>query len=301
MDLNRLEEFTIIAKYSSIKKAAEELGIPTATLSFRINSFEKTIGTPLFQRHPNQLTLTPSGRKLLYDAPSIIHTFQNIKDELKGTSLSRIHNLKIMIVGPHLPFALESFLNNVCSNHIDLSLDFVDDSYCSVEDGLNKNLIDMVFAPTMKDSFPNTIVRHTLTHPLQYVLLPTTHRLSDYTFLTMKDLENETFIIYPKKPCSILRDYIIENLSTSGINYHIYKGESSSFFIEQLVIYQKGLILTPFLSLENNSKIKRTPILSLPHPAASSVLYSRDHVRPDAKLFIDAFLKYVKELPPYDN
>ena len=178
MDLNRLEEFTVIAKHLSIKKAAEELNISSATLSSRLNTFEKSLGVSLFERTANGLVLSPSGKQILSEALSITQTVQALKADIKNTLVAEIQHLRIMVVGFGLPFYLGPFLDIISKQNPALQLDIVDDSYCSIEDGLNDNTIDLVFAPSMAHTCPDGIIRHELATAHQYVLVPQSHPFS---------------------------------------------------------------------------------------------------------------------------
>lgn len=300
MDLNRLEEFTIIAKHLSIKKAAEELQISPATLSSRLNNFEKSLNTELFYRGSSCLSLSPSGKKLLTDALSITQSVKTIKEEIRHSSSTELQHLRIMVIGFGLPFYLGPYLDIVSKNNPSLQLDILDDTYCSIEDGLKNNHIDLVFAPTMAHTCPDGIIRHVLATAHQYVLLPQFHPLVNASSISLKELDGETFILYPNH-ATTLRSFQIENLNDSGIRYHIYESDTSANFYQLLVPIGKGLVLTPFHSFNDLPNTRSVPIRDIVYPAPSTLLYSRDHIRPEAKAFAQDFLKFVKEASSHDH
>lgn len=300
MDLNRLEEFTIIAKYLSIKKAAEELCISPATLSSRLNNFEKTLGTELFFRGSSSLSLSPSGQKLLTEALAITHSIKSMKDEIRRSSTTELQHLRIMVVGFGLPFYLGPYLDMVSKNNPTLKLDILDDRYCSIEDGLKNNLIDIAFAPTMAHTCPDGIVRHVLATAHQYVLLPQFHPLINADSISLKELDGETFILYPNH-ATTLRNFQIENLDHAGIRYYVYESETSANFYQLLVPIGKGLVLTPFHSFNDLPNTRSVPIRDIIYPAPSTLLYSKDHIRPEAKVFVHDFLTFVKEASSHDH
>ena len=300
MDLNRLEEFTIIAKHLSIKKAAAELHISPATLSSRLNNFEKSLGVSLFHRNSSTLSLSPSGQKLLADANSITQFVHSLKEEIRRDSSTSLQHLRIMVVGFGLPFYLGPYLDIVSKKNPSLQLDILDDTYCSIEEGLKNNLVDLVFAPTMAHSCPEGIARHVLATAHQYVLVPEFHRLANSASVSLKDLDGESFILYPNKETS-LYNFQIENLRSSGIRYQIYESSTAANFYQLLVPIGKGLVLTPFHAFMDLPNTRNIPIRDISYPAPSSLLYSRDHIRPEAKAFAQDFLKFVKEASSHDN
>ena len=301
MDLNRLEEFTVIAKHLSIKKAAEELQISSATLSSRLNTFEKSLGVALFYRNSNGLVLSPAGKKLLKEAISITQSVQALKKDIKHSASTEIAHLRIMVVGLGLPFFLGPFLDIVSKKNPNLQLDIVDDSYCSIEEGLKNNTIDLVFAPTMSHTCPDGIIRHELATAHQYILMPQSHPLAEASSLSIKELDGETFILYPNRASTVLRNFQIANLASSGIRYKIYESDTSAAFYQLLVPIGKGLIITPFHILNDLPNSRTVPIRDIPHPAPSSLLYAKDQIRPEAKLFVNEFLKFVKEISSNDH
>ncbi|WP_379071491.1 LysR substrate-binding domain-containing protein [Mesorhizobium sp. UC74_2] len=59
-----IRAFEAAARYQSFTRAAEELGMTQAAVSYQIKLLEARIGVPLFVREPRQVTLTAAGRKL---------------------------------------------------------------------------------------------------------------------------------------------------------------------------------------------------------------------------------------------
>ena len=82
MDFERLEEFALVAQHGSIKKAALELGISSATLSARLIRFEEHLGTPLFIRKADAMVLTAAGEQLLPSAQEIVASYQGLRKSM---------------------------------------------------------------------------------------------------------------------------------------------------------------------------------------------------------------------------
>lgn len=66
--LTALRAFEAAARHLSFAKAAEELHVTPAALSFQIKNLEEHLGAPLFHRLNRAVTLTEAGRTLLPDA-----------------------------------------------------------------------------------------------------------------------------------------------------------------------------------------------------------------------------------------
>ena len=71
--LSAIRAFEAAARHCSFTKAAAELGMTQAAVSYQIKVLEDRIGAPLFLRRPRQISLTETGRQL---APSVSEAFE---------------------------------------------------------------------------------------------------------------------------------------------------------------------------------------------------------------------------------
>ncbi len=75
--LTALRAFDAAARHMSFAKAAEELSVTPAALSFQIKSLEAHLGAPLFRRLNRAVELTDAGRALAPDAQAGFETLTN--------------------------------------------------------------------------------------------------------------------------------------------------------------------------------------------------------------------------------
>jgi LysR family glycine cleavage system transcriptional activator len=62
--LNTLRVFDAVVRHMSFTRAAAELGMTQAAVSYQIKLLEERVGAPLFQRLTRKLALTDAGRRL---------------------------------------------------------------------------------------------------------------------------------------------------------------------------------------------------------------------------------------------
>src|ERR1044071_354008 len=74
--LSAVRAFEAAARHQSFTRAAEELGMTQAAVSYQIRLLEDRVGLPLFVRLPRQVTLTAKGREL---APPITEAFSLLR------------------------------------------------------------------------------------------------------------------------------------------------------------------------------------------------------------------------------
>ncbi|PWW00363.1 transcriptional regulator [Hoeflea marina] len=89
--LATIRVFEAAARHLSFTRAAAELGMTQAAVSYQIRVLEERVGQPLFLRRPRQVSLTPAGARL---APQLSEAFgrlgaafDELSDDIAGTLL----------------------------------------------------------------------------------------------------------------------------------------------------------------------------------------------------------------------
>lgn len=301
MELDRLNEFVIIAQEKSIKKAGAKLSLSPATLSARLASFEASLGTTLFLRQHSGLVLTESGNRLYSNATAITNRYQTLKDELQLLNQEEYHTLRIAVLGSGLPFYLGPYLDILSKKFPELHLDILDDSSYSIKEGLLSNNIDLYFAPAISHFLPEGIARLHFVVPHQYIVMPTNHRLAQQTSISLKNLDGETFILYPRTKETCVRDFQLENLKAAGIRFHTYESETASVFYQLLVPIGKGILLTPIHTMSGLPNSISLPVNDITYPAPATLFYKRNNPKPEVTNFVSGFSKFVKGNAMHDN
>jgi LysR family glycine cleavage system transcriptional activator len=79
--MSAIRAFEAAARHQSFTRAAEELGMTQAAVSYQIRLLEDRIGAPLFVRLPRQVELTSRGRQL---APAVTEAFEALRIAFAG-------------------------------------------------------------------------------------------------------------------------------------------------------------------------------------------------------------------------
>lgn len=89
--LTAIEAFVQVARLGSVKAAAEELALSSPALSRRVQSLERFIGKPLFERRHQALKLNEEGERLLSGiAPALDSMTDAVETMTSGTELLRL-------------------------------------------------------------------------------------------------------------------------------------------------------------------------------------------------------------------
>lgn len=300
MDFDRLAEFAAITKYGSIKNAARELGISSATLSARLIRFEEYLGAPLFHRGSNSMTLTPVGQQLLPSAQEILASFQKIRSEMHAVQAHSYHELRIAVCGTNLPLYLGPFLDQLNLSNPGIRLEIYDDSRYGIIEGLQSGAIDIYFAPVMADFAPRGLSKNPISTSSQFVIMPRSHPLAERTMISIRELDGEQFLLYPRSAESAIRDFQLRNLEDAGIRYSIYDCETSALFYKLLVPVGKGLLLRPTPMMDLPPNTVAIPVSDLKHPATSCFFYDKTNPRADVLAFVRDFPKFAREVSSHE-
>lgn len=118
--LTALRAFEAAARHLSFAKAANELNVTPAALSYQIKSLEEHLGTPLFHRLNRAVTLTEAGRTL---APGASEGFTTLASAWRATRRLQDTNTLTVTAGPALTAKwLTPRLYDFVSAHPDIDL-----------------------------------------------------------------------------------------------------------------------------------------------------------------------------------
>lgn len=105
--LSAVRAFECVSRHLSFTRAAEELGMTQAAVSYQIKLLEERIGTALFVRKPRQVELSAVGAKL---APQVQQAFELIRDAFADSgeavhgqlSISAVPTFAVQWLAPNL-------------------------------------------------------------------------------------------------------------------------------------------------------------------------------------------------------
>lgn len=81
--IDDLKAFVTVAKLSSMRRAADQLGLSPSIISRQIAKLEEIFSQTLFERRPNGVELTPSGKVFFEHATRVIHNMSDLATDLQ--------------------------------------------------------------------------------------------------------------------------------------------------------------------------------------------------------------------------
>lgn len=85
MDLNEVSIFICVVQAGSFTQAAKKLGMPNSTVSQKVSSLEKRLGTTLIQRTTRKLNVTPAGQAFFKKCILGIEEIKAAEEEIAAT------------------------------------------------------------------------------------------------------------------------------------------------------------------------------------------------------------------------
>lgn len=249
----------------------------------------------LFRRSPSGIVLTQAGERLLPSAVAILEDLRQLRYELREAERHRYRRLRIAVTGSGLPLYLGPFLDELNLRYPDMSLELFDDTRFSIEDGLRSGAVDIYFAPVMSEFEIPGLTKTTVAASSQYVLMSRSHRLAYRNTVSLKELDGESFVLYPRTKESSIRDFQFCNLKASGITYKVYESETSPLFYKLLVPIGKGLILSPRDMMDLPPNTVCVSVTDVPHPAAPCFFYDRALLNEETEAFVRDYVIFAKE------
>ncbi|SAL02289.1 LysR family transcriptional regulator [Caballeronia calidae] len=207
MELRHLRYFVAVAEERNFTRAAQRLHIAQPPLSRQIQQLEETLGVQLFERNSRPLKLTETG-KFFYS-----HAVQLLAQTAELESMTRRvgnieRSLSVGFVGSTLYGMLPKIIRRFRDENATVELSLHEMSTMDQIRALKDGRIDVGFGRIRHEDA--NIRRVILREEKLIVALPVGHPLSlAKPVLSLRDLINETLIIFPKAPRPSYADQVL--------------------------------------------------------------------------------------------
>lgn len=232
MDLEQVFDFTILMQERSTVKAAAKLGISPATLSARMLSLEKDLGAELFDHTHHHFCPTKDALSFYQSAVELCQQASTIREHLNHLQ-GEVPLLSLSIAGNGMPPNVEPVLVRLGNRFPTLCLNVQDESSDDAppESLLLKGRYDLCFRYLTTPVHQRNVQCRYYFSTRLCVLLPSNHRLSHAGVLSFRDLDYETFVLYPKYRQTGLYELEKNVLEKSHIHFRLIPAADKAFFL----------------------------------------------------------------------
>jgi LysR family transcriptional regulator, benzoate and cis,cis-muconate-responsive activator of ben and cat genes len=207
MELRHLRYFVAVAEELNFTRAAERLHIAQPPLSRQIQQLEETLGVQLLERNSRPLKLTETGKFFYSHAAQLLAQTSELESMTRRVgNIER--SLSVGFVGSTLYGMLPKIIRRFRDENPTVELSLHEMSTMDQLRALKDGRIDVGFGRIRNEDA--NIRRVILREEKLIVALPQGHALSMLKpVLALRDLLNETLIIFPKTPRPSYADQVL--------------------------------------------------------------------------------------------
>jgi len=275
MDIQELEAFWWIAKTGSFNRAAEKLYLTQPSVTARIQTLEKELGQPLFERKPRGVRLTDAGRVLLPHAERVLQDLRKAKQAVSDLGSATGGTLMVGSALTTSTYALPEVLARFKAAFPAVEV--------AVRTGRSQQIQQMVLEDTVPLGFVHS---HLVTHPdieavpmgseaIVLVSYPG-HPLAGRPEVTAEQLASEAFITSDR--ASGYWALVEQFWAHSGIAPRVTMELDSIEATKRMVMYGLGLAMLPQGTIEGELKTRQLivlPVAGMGHLTRQTLLIHR--------------------------
>jgi len=281
MTLNELRYIVAVAQERSFGRAAAKCFVSQPALSVAIQKLEEELGTLVFERGKNEVTVTPVGERIVEQAQRVLEESSRIRDiaqsgrnQLTGTLTLGV----IYTVGPYLlPDLIPALHERAPQMPLDIEENLTENLEAGLKSGrLDAAIIALPFAP------PGVVTEFLYEEPFQ-VVVPHGHKWASRKSIQPDELANEHAILLNVGHC--FRDQVLDACPELNRGEAQVARTSSLETVRNMVASGLGVSVLPRDALipRYHSKLVVAVPFSRPVPSRRVALaYRRSFPRPQA-------------------
>ncbi len=270
IEIRHLSYFKALAEQLHFRKAAEQLYISQSALSQQIKQLEELLKVTLLERSHKKVALTAAGNLFYQDTLQILNKIEVAVNNLKLWKDGNSGQITIGFVASAmesiLPALLKKF-NTDCPN-IRFQLDELSNQEQMT--ALQRDTMDLGF---MRSNLvpPDMGIQCVYTETFSLVL-PIDHKMDALNLISMGQLSDEPFILFPNEQSPLYYQQIINLCADEGFIPKIAHRSIHAPTIFRLVENGMGLSIVPTsLAKGNHPKIK---FIELTHVRQKTELFA---------------------------
>jgi DNA-binding transcriptional LysR family regulator len=225
-ELRLLRYFVVVAEELHFGNAAARLYISQPALSQQIKALEDQVGMPLFVRGPRGVTLTQAGEALLDDARDLLERSERLGESVEQLRRGAGGTLKVG-VAPGVPGRLlPELVSLLRAEKPDARIVVRELATPAQVVALNDGSLDLGLVREPIDD--PSLARRCLLVELLGVSLPVSHPLAAREQISLRDLEGERFICFPRQWAPSLHDILVRAMLEAGVDAEYQQSEHLS-------------------------------------------------------------------------
>ena len=196
IDLRKLEQFVVVAEELHFHRAAARLNMSQPPLTTAIRRLEEELGVTLIERGNRVLGLTPAGQSFLVEARETLRQAERAVVTARDTAAGRTGVVRLGYVGSALYGRLPDVIRDFRAARPEVRLELREATTTAQVAALREGTLDVgVLIPPL--AVAEDIELSPFDRDRLCLALPQDHPLSKKTSLSLADLAEEPFILWP--------------------------------------------------------------------------------------------------------
>ncbi|SFU69276.1 LysR substrate-binding domain-containing protein [Pseudoduganella namucuonensis] len=293
MELRHLRYFVAVAEELSFTRAAERLHIGQPPLSQQIQALEAEVGARLLERTKRWVRLTEAGKLFLADARRVLALSEQAMATARRAERGEEGELRIGFTfsTPFTPL-FAAVINRYRRRYPDVTLTLRELATLPQLALLDSRELDLGFVRPPETAIPDTVMLTALRRDALVAVLPAGSPLLTAPALTVRDLEGQPIIMYPKSTGTGLYPQLFRLCREAGFVPRIVMEAGEASTIIGLVAAGCGISVLP--SSFDRIRMEGVGYRPLADPDAHTVLSLAQ--RKDASgALVEAFIAQARE------
>jgi DNA-binding transcriptional LysR family regulator len=295
MNLRSLKYFCVLAEELHFGRAAGRLAISQPPLSAAIRSLEEEVGVQLFLRNSKMVQLTPAGSAFLVEAREILERVGRVSSVARAVEAGLHGRLDVGMTGSLLyrgmPAVLAAFKGEVPA--VDVVLHEL-----STSEQVEKLMRRQLHAAFVQGSAISPQLQSVpLPNDVFVACLPAGHRLADRASLDLRELADESFIMFSRDSAPASHDHVIGVFSRFEMHPRIVHAARMWMTIVAMVAQGCGVALVPrSLTRVGIAGVCFPALEGTPSPVPASLVWNPANMPLPLESFLASARKTIRQL-----
>ena len=191
----QIRYFVAAANSGQLSAAARDLNVSQSAITTAIRQLEEIVGSRLFRRHANGVSLTHDGtiflqhsRRVFAAVDEAIHAPRALRSDLRG-------KLRVALTYTVTGYFIPPYLERFARDFPGIELQPVEASRSEIESGLVSGMYDIAVLLTSNIADQEGLAYETLIRSDRRLWLPANHRLLDQKAVSLTDIAEEAYIM----------------------------------------------------------------------------------------------------------
>jgi LysR family transcriptional activator of glutamate synthase operon len=301
VELRQIQYFIEVAKREHVTEAAHALHVAQSAVSRQIVNLEAELGVDLFIREGRNVKLTPIGALFLEQMEQAMKLIDNAKLEVEEFLDPEKGTIRIGFPSSLAAYTLPTAISAFRERYPNVKFQLNQGSYPYLIDGVIKGDFNLALLGPVPKKIKKIKGRTLFTENI-VALLPHTHPLASQRILTLSELRDDSFVLFPNG--FVLREIIVNACSQLGFQPRVsFEGQDIDA-IKGLVSAGLGVTLIPEITLID-SLPRSTVKIPITEPNVSRtvgvIIPSERELLPTEKLFYEFLGEFFSILDRFQN